>query len=103
MSTEKQDNKIRLGGLWPKENEYGKFYSGKLSKKALEDARVDDNGDIQITIFKVKEKKTENSPGFNVFAFRPDGGKPKPVTKPGAKSAKAPQQAVEPEEPDDVI
>ena len=83
MANEKpQNNRVRVGGLWLKQNDYGKFYSGKITKAEFDKLEVDKDGNITILIYAAKEKKTENSPGYNVFGFAANGAAPAPKKAP---------------------
>lgn len=68
-TTSKQENRIRLGGLWKKTNEHGSFLSGLIEL---------DGKTRRIVVSRAKLKNTVNSPDYNVFEMLELGTKPEP-------------------------
>lgn len=90
------NNRTRLGGMWVKENEYGKFYTGLITKADLDKLDVDDKGNIRIVVYKAKEQKSEASPALNIFGFLKAGSAPKPAAKSAAEPKADGEVAEEP-------
>jgi hypothetical protein len=88
--SEEKNNRIRIGGLWARKNEYGTYHTGKISKQDIENAEVDEQGNISILIYKAKEQKTDKSPTHNIFAFTGQAqSAPKSTKAPAKKPAPA--------------
>jgi hypothetical protein len=62
-----------IGGLWVKDSNKGKFFSGVIEI---------DGKRTSIVVFKNKFKEEEKHPDYKIFLSRPKEQKPKPEVEP---------------------
>lgn len=59
-------NRVRVGGLWQKENEFGTYFTGLIDRLSIPKL----NGDkYNLVVYPTREKRTQNSPDYGIFVF----------------------------------
>lgn len=59
-------NRVRVGGLWQKENEFGVYFTGVIDRLSI----PKHNGErYNLVVYPTREKRTSNSPDYGIFIF----------------------------------
>ena len=66
VKSPRNSNRIRVGGLWQKENEYGIYFTGIIDRLSIPKY----NGErYNLAIYPTREKRASNSPDYGIFIF----------------------------------
>jgi hypothetical protein len=75
---------IKMTGLWLNDGKSGKYFSGKMNKKAIDDLAVlvanNPEKELRVLVFKNNKAKEERDPGYHLFVCvdKPRDAAPKP-------------------------